>query len=116
MHSGGKANSLYGDGVLNIEKPGDEKFDQYTYDPDNPTLFPLGDFENVIFFENVILDQRTVERRDDVLVYTTPPLKEDINVVGPIKAKIFASSSAMDTDFVAKLWMFIQTMLQYTSL
>lgn len=97
LHSGGKANSLYGDGVLNTEPPRDEKFDQYTYDPENPVPFPLGDLENVI------LDQRTVERRDDVLIYTTPTLKEDINVVGPIKAKIFASSSAVDTDFVAKL-------------
>jgi putative CocE/NonD family hydrolase len=97
LHSGGKANSLYGDGFLNTETPENEKFDQYTYDPQNPVPFPLGDFENEI------LDQRTVERRDDVLIYTTPTLEEDINVVGLIKAKIFASSSAEDTDFVAKL-------------
>jgi len=97
IHSGGRANSLLGDGLLSSEPPEDEAFDQYTYDPQNPVPFPLGDFENVI------LDQRVVERRDDVLVYTTLPLEEDINVVGPIRAQIFASSSAVDTDFVAKL-------------
>jgi len=97
IHSGGRANSLLGDGLLTTDPPVDEPYDQYNYDPENPVLFPLGDFENVI------LDQRVVERRDDVLVYTTLPLEEDINVVGPIRAQIFASSSAVDTDFVAKL-------------
>jgi len=97
LHSGGKANSLFGDGLLNNEVPQDEPFDQYTYDPDNPVPFPLGDADNPI------LDQRVVERRDDVLVYTTPILKNNVNVVGQIRAKIFASSSAVDTDFVAKL-------------
>lgn len=97
IHSGGRANSLLGDGLLTTDSPVDEPCDQYNYDPKNPVFFPLGDFENVI------LDQRVVERRDDVLVYTTPPLEEDINVIGPIRAQIFASSSAVDTDFVAKL-------------
>jgi len=97
IHSGGRANSLYGDGLLSTEPSEDETFDQYTYDPENPVPFPIGEIENII------LDQRSVERRDDVLMYTTSPLKKNVNVVGPIRAKIFASSSAVDTDFVAKL-------------
>ena len=97
LHSGGRANSLLGDGWLDTNPPEDEPYDQYTYDPDNPVPFPLGTEENVI------LDQRVVERRDDVLVYSTPPLEEDVNVVGQPRVKLYASSSAVDTDFVAKL-------------
>lgn len=101
LHSGGKANSLLGDGLLNSEPPGEESCDQFTYDPENPVPFE----EHVPAYgeDQVILDQRVAERRDDVLVYTTPPLQEDVDVVGPIRARIFASSSAVDTDFVAKL-------------
>ncbi|MBT9175374.1 MAG: Cocaine esterase [candidate division WS2 bacterium] len=97
LHSKGKANSLLGEGLLDTKPSKDETFDQFTYAPENSVPFAVG------MDEHVILDQRVVERRDDVLVYTTPPLKEDLNVVGPISAKIFASSSAVDTDFVAKL-------------
>ena len=48
-------------------------------------------------------DQREVERRDDVLVYTTPPLEEDLVVIGPVRVELWATSSAPDTDFTAKL-------------
>lgn len=97
LHSRGKANSLLGDGVLDTKPPIDEPFDQFTYDPENPV--PFNPFKS----DEVILDQRVVERRDDVLVYSTPPLEKEVNVVGPIRARIYASSSAVDTDFVAKL-------------
>ncbi len=49
------------------------------------------------------VDQRAVERRDDVLVYTTPPLEEDLRVTGPVVAKLWVASSARDTDFTVKL-------------
>jgi len=97
LHSNGRANSLLGDGLLNTSRPDEEKYDQFTYDPENPVPFAIQEHEQLI------LDQRVVERRDDVLVYTTPPVNDDVAVVGPIRAKIFASSSAVDTDFVAKL-------------
>jgi len=100
LHSGGKANSLLGDGLLNTGLPENEIADQFTYDPGNPVPFLIFDYRPE---EEVILDQKVVERRDDVLVYTAPPLEEDLNVVGPIRARIYASSSAVDTDFVAKL-------------
>ena len=48
-------------------------------------------------------DQRAVENRDDVLVYSTSPLSEDLEVTGPITADLFVKSSAADTDFTAKL-------------
>jgi hypothetical protein len=49
------------------------------------------------------LDQRSVERRSDVLCFTTAPLEHDLDVIGPISATLYASSSARDTDFTAKL-------------
>ena len=49
------------------------------------------------------MDQRPVEKRQDVLVYTTPPLKSELAVVGPIRVLLYASTSARDTDFTAKL-------------
>src|SRR2546427_12787658 len=49
------------------------------------------------------MDQRPIERRPDVLVFTTPPLKADLEVTGPVSVVLFASTSAPDTDFTAKL-------------
>ena len=48
-------------------------------------------------------DYSAIERRDDVLVYTTEPLKEEVEVTGPVRVDLYASSSAPDTDFMAKL-------------
>lgn len=96
LHSGGRANSLIGDGTLSTEEPGKQPPDRFVYDPENPVPSLFGD-------ELEMLDQRPVERRDDVLVYTTPPLEEDVEVIGPIKLVLYASSSARDTDFTGKL-------------
>ncbi len=49
------------------------------------------------------MDQRPVEKRKDVLVYTSAPMKQDLEVTGPIRVVLYASSSALDTDFTAKL-------------
>jgi len=49
------------------------------------------------------LDQRALEQREDILVYTTPPLEHDVEVTGPIKVQVWAVSGASDTDFVARL-------------
>jgi uncharacterized protein len=98
------ANSLAGDGKLTPELPEVASRDSFTYDPRAPvptlggahvmanTSHPPGSF-----------DQRAVERRPDVLVYTSSPLENELEVIGWIRARLFVASSAVDTDFTAKL-------------
>jgi uncharacterized protein len=102
FHSRGAANTLDGDGVLNTQHPEEEKADAFKYDPHDPVPTVGGSAFNVARICGP-MDQRDIERRQDILVYTTPPLKEDIEVTGPVSAIIFASSSAKDTDFTGKL-------------
>ena len=104
LESRGHANTLTGDGSLQNSARRREASDSYIYDPRdpvptrggsvccNPRVFPWGP-----------LDQRTVEKRQDVLVYTTAPLESGLEVIGPVKAVIYVASSARDTDFTAKL-------------
>ncbi len=104
LRSGGAANSLNGDGVLSPDKPSDEAVDTFVYDPRHPVptrggalccypaALPAGAY-----------DQRAVEARPDVLVYTTPALERDLEVTGPIVAHLWAATSAPDTDFTVKL-------------
>lgn len=100
LHSGGRANSLFGDGELSTEAPGLEPTDTYTYDPAKPTPFITdATFQQVGGPD----DYRPVERRDDVLVYTSPPVAEDTLICGPVRSQIYASASAKDTDFMVKL-------------
>ncbi|HAL48711.1 MAG TPA: X-Pro dipeptidyl-peptidase [Dehalococcoidia bacterium] len=105
LHSAGKANSLSGDGRLSQELPnGEEEPDVYAYNPLNPVPTLGGGLCcDVGFMAAGVYDQRRVEGRDDVLVYSTPPLGRDVEVTGPISVTLFASSSAFDTDFTAKL-------------
>jgi putative CocE/NonD family hydrolase len=101
LHSKGMANSLYGDGLLNEASPAiTESFDGYMYDPANPVRCILDPEE--VSAEGPF-DQRSLERRDDVLVYKTKPLERDIELTGPVKLKLFVSSSATDTDFWAQI-------------
>jgi len=100
LHSGGRANSLHGDGQLSTQSPTKEPADTYTYDPLNPTPFITDATFAQIGGPD---DYRSVERRDDVLVYTSDPVTEDTLICGPVRAEIHASSSAKDTDFMAKL-------------
>lgn len=84
--------------------PGNEPPDEYVYDPMFPV--PTNGGNNCCSPEIVAwggYDQTQVEQREDVLVYTSQPLAEDVEVTGPVVAKIYASSSAPDTDFTAKL-------------
>ena len=118
LHSGGAANSSDGDGTLSTTPPGKGKkhskihgrkateapTDNYRYDPTDPVpslgghscctpdVAPIGPY-----------DQSAIEERQDVLVYSTSPLTESVEVTGPLTAKLCASSSATDTDFTAKL-------------
>lgn len=100
LHGNGNANSLLGDGLLSLEHPTDEPPDRFTYNPHRPVESVLGEggLEDEMF-----KDRRPIERRDDVLVYSTEPLADDLEVTGPIAVKLFASTSARDTDFMATL-------------
>jgi len=99
LHSGGAANTRFGNGLLRADAPtGAEPPDIYTYDPAAPVPTGSGAGLPEGFF-----DQRSTEMRSDVLVYSTPPLKEGIEVTGPITVRLYVSSSAADTDFTAKL-------------
>jgi uncharacterized protein len=98
LHSKGRANTLDGNGTLSAEKPGEESCDQYLYDPANPCSSSTGDPHHFL-----IQDQRPNEHREDVLVYTTEYFEEDVEITGPFTAELFASSSAVDTDFVCKV-------------
>lgn len=101
--SGGKANTMYGDGKLVATADTADHPDSFVYDPDNPVpsfgaggccmgKLPLGSF-----------DQRPHETRNDILVYDTAPFNQGMEVSGPITVTLYVSSSARDTDFTFKL-------------
>ncbi|HVM74980.1 MAG TPA: CocE/NonD family hydrolase [Candidatus Saccharimonadales bacterium] len=104
LHSDGGANSAKGTGSLSISAPAKEAADKYRYDPANPAPTIGGplccDSDHLAPGPR---DQRRVEERPDVLVYSTPALEHDLEVTGPVRLDFFASSSAVDTDFTAKL-------------
>ncbi|MBK7707209.1 MAG: CocE/NonD family hydrolase [Acidobacteria bacterium] len=104
LSSGGKANSLNGDGVLQTSPPESDNPDRFTYDPMNPVPSFGG---NVCCTGNAVrggsFDQRKMEERPDILVYSTEPLKEGIELSGPIDVTLYVSSDAKDTDFTVKL-------------
>ncbi|MBI1388165.1 MAG: CocE/NonD family hydrolase [bacterium] len=101
IHSGGKANTLDGDGTLSFDAPQRETPDEYTYDPEIPV--PTLGGNNLVGAPIGPHDQREAELRRDVLVYTSEPLEHDMEVTGPVKMVLYAASSATDTDFTAKL-------------
>jgi len=104
LNSAGNANSLYGDGQLTTTKPTKSKPDGFVYDPMNPVKSYGG---NVCCTGNAItggsFDQRPMEARQDILVYTTEALSEGIEVSGFIESRLYVSSDAKDTDFTIKL-------------
>jgi putative CocE/NonD family hydrolase len=98
FHSGGAANTVGGDGALSRVPPGDEEVDTYVYDPKDPVMSICSpDAQDLPY------DQRPLDHRRDVLVYATEPLEEDLEVTGPVVVKLYAASTASDTDFTAKL-------------
>ena len=104
LHSGGSANSLRGDGGLSLTPPKKEAPDKFTYDPANPVPTIGGSLCcDAAHYEPGPRDQRAAENRNDVLVYSTKPLADDMEVTGPVTLELWASSSAVDTDFTAKL-------------
>lgn len=98
LGSGGRANTPMGDGALSLEPQSDGTSDSYTYDPRDPvmSLFAYSGHDEPH-------DNRVLDRRRDVLVYQTGPLERPIEVTGVPVLKLYASSTATDTDFIARL-------------
>jgi putative CocE/NonD family hydrolase len=104
LSSQGDANSLYGGGKLTAAEPGADGADRFRYDPMNPVpTVGGGDCCNGGIVIPGAFDQRGVEARNDVLVYSSEPLDEAIEVSGFVDAVLQVSSSAPDTDFAVKL-------------
>ena len=105
LHSNGGANSLHGNGYLTTDLPDRDESasDKYDYDPNNPMITRGGALLLSPEYPPGPFDQQPTESREDVLVYTSGELKEDLEVTGPIKVHLWAVSSAPDTDFVARL-------------
>lgn len=104
LTSGGKANTRNGDGQLVSKASGKDMPDTFTYDPENPVTSYGG---NVCCTGNAVqggaFDQSQMELRNDILVYTSEPLKEGIEVSGFIESMLYLSSDVKDTDVTIKL-------------
>jgi uncharacterized protein len=104
LASSGHANALGGDGTLETKAKSRAADDHYVFDPYNPAPTRGGSVCcNPRVFPWGPLDQRPVEQRNDVLIYTTPSLKQDVEVVGAVKVVLWVATSARDTDFTAKV-------------
>jgi putative CocE/NonD family hydrolase len=104
LASGGNANSRAGDGALVPEPQGNQRPDVFLYDPFHPV--PTDGGQLCCYPPQLppgAYDQRPVEMRADVLVYQTPPLRQDVEVTGPVRLHLWAATTAPDTDFTAKL-------------
>ncbi|MBF2065450.1 MAG: CocE/NonD family hydrolase [Calothrix sp. C42_A2020_038] len=100
LHSNAQANTLNGDGVLDLTPPATEAPDVYTYNPLNPVPSAGG---TMLGPRAGIEKQNDIETRNDVLVYTTTPLQEDTEVTGLVRLVLYVSTTAPNTDFTAKL-------------
>ena len=104
LSSKGKANTLHGDGILATRPPARDLPDRFTYDPMNPVPSLGG---NVCCQGNALsggaFDQRKIEERPDVLVYTSEPLEEGLEVSGTVELTVYVSSDRKDTDITVKL-------------
>jgi len=103
LHSKGRANTSEGDGLLTCDEPGSEPADIFVYNP----LFPIPTTGGrVLPLAGLVagpIDHSHIEKRIDVLCYTTPALEDDTEITGPLELHLFASTSTRDTDFTAKL-------------
>lgn len=103
FNSNGNANTKDGDGKLSKNPPAMEGYDRYIYDPANPVPTLGGNHLLPAHYPRGPVDQHIIEIREDVLVYSSEILEEDTEVTGPLKVVLYAESSAIDTDFTAKL-------------
>lgn len=104
LGSGGKANTMSGDGALAAAPPPADRPDLFSYDPADPVTSYGG---NVCCTGTAVtpgaFDQRKMETRPDILVYTSEPFREGTEVSGPIVPTLYVSSDAKDTDFTVKV-------------
>ncbi len=103
FHSGGRANTRRGDGVLNRKPPSSEPTDVFLYDPLQPVPTVGGKLLPMAGMVPGPVDQSIIEKRNDVLCYTSDELEADLEVTGPLEICLYASTSAKDKDFTAKL-------------
>ena len=106
LRSGGRANTLNGDGTLSADPPAaSEGSDHFLYNPANPVPTVGGAHLGgvITIFDVGVQDQRAVEARGDVLVYTSEPLECDTEVTGYVTLDLWAATTAVDTDWTAKL-------------
>ena len=103
LHSSKGANTSAGDGQLSLTAPGSERPDQFDYDPRNPVPTIGGRLCCGTALPPGPADQRPNESRRDVLVFSTAPLREDVEVTGFVSVDLYAATSAVDTDFTALL-------------
>ncbi|NOT62057.1 MAG: CocE/NonD family hydrolase [Acidobacteria bacterium] len=103
LSSGGAANTGQGNGVLSASLPSGSNSDQYSYDPNDPV--PTVGGNNCCGTPTLAgpKDQRVIENRKDVLVYTSETLTQPLAIAGPVKMKLHASTDGPDTDWVVKL-------------
>ncbi|MGE5333096.1 MAG: CocE/NonD family hydrolase [Nitrososphaerota archaeon] len=103
LHSGGHANTANGDGLLSQEPPSSEPADTYVYDPEKPVPTLGGATLMHPSYRSGAFDQRPVEARDDVLVFTSAPVARPLALAGPVAVTLFVATDGPDTDFVARL-------------
>jgi putative CocE/NonD family hydrolase len=103
LDSKGSANSARGDGIISLQQPSQSQTDTYPYDPDQPV--PTTGGNNCCGNPTVAgpVDQRPIEGRNDILVYTGEFLKEPVSIAGPVKMVLNASTDGKDTDWMIKL-------------
>jgi putative CocE/NonD family hydrolase len=111
LHSGGRANTSSGDGTLSTEPPSaGEHADRYVSDPQDPVPTVGGNNSVATMMANSSVpvapgpaDQAPIERREDVLVYSSAELEREVEVTGPIEMLLYAASDAPDADFFVRL-------------
>jgi len=96
LHSGGRANNLSGDGALSWQPPAEEPADHFSFDPRDPITHMVDGVMHAF-------DNRSIEEREEVLVYTSAVLDEPLEIIGRVVVELYAASDGRDTDFVAKL-------------
>jgi putative CocE/NonD family hydrolase len=103
LSSGGRANTARGDGRLSVTPPSGATVDHFTYDPDNPVPSVGAHDCCGISLSVGPVDQRPVEARHDVLVYTSEILEAPVAIAGPVRANLHAATDGPDTDWFVKL-------------
>ncbi|MBV8673153.1 MAG: CocE/NonD family hydrolase, partial [Acidobacteriaceae bacterium] len=98
LHSRGRANSRKGDGALSASPPSEGRCDVFVHDPEVPVAAPGGSGALSGCF-----NQAAIEMGNNVLVYTTEPLRGAVDVFGSPHVRLYCSASAKSTDFTAKL-------------